>query len=150
MPPCARFPCPGGVPFGRDLGDDRNQAIVVKCQLSILCEWTSAGSGRSGCIDRHRNGALTLPLAGTPAEPAAALLTINEKHGSVRRDGRCGNVDLVLAPGMVVDANELSVRHSKLAISRNAGDNTSETLHVRLAGRMKHGRIDTRWLAPRR
>ncbi|WP_326626724.1 hypothetical protein OIE67_30065 [Nonomuraea fuscirosea] len=28
-----------------------------------------------------------------------------------------GNVELVLAPGMVVDANELSVRHSTLAIS---------------------------------
>jgi len=34
------------------------------------------------------DGALTLPLAGTPAEPAAELLTINERHGSVRRDGR--------------------------------------------------------------
>jgi hypothetical protein len=51
---------------------------------------------------------------------------------------------------MVVDANELSVRYSKLAISRDAGDNTAETLHVRLVGRMRHGRIETRWLAPRR
>jgi hypothetical protein len=132
------------------------------------------------------DGALTLPL-GTPAEPAAELLTLDERHGSVRRDGRwtlphrlalrtawCdvmldltkavrsgpelvielrvrgGNVELVLAPGMVVDANELVVRHSKLAISRDAGDDTPETLRVRLAGRMRHGRIDTRWLAPRR
>lgn len=123
----------------------------------------------------------------TPAEPAAELLTIKERHGSVRRDGRwtlpyrlalrtawCdvtldltsavrtapelvielrvrgGNVELVLAPGMVVDANELSVRHSRLATSRDAGDNTPETLHVRLVGRMRHGRIDTRWQAPRR
>jgi hypothetical protein len=132
------------------------------------------------------DGALTLPLAGTPAEPAAELLTIRERHGSVRRDGqwtlphrlalrtawcdvmldltsavrsgpelvielrvRGGNVELILAPGMVVDANELSVRHSKLAISRDAGDNTPQTLHVRLAGRMRHARIDTRWPAPR-
>jgi len=51
---------------------------------------------------------------------------------------------------MVVDANELSVRHTSLAISRDAGDNTPETLHVRLVGQMKHGRIDTRWVAPRR
>jgi Domain of unknown function (DUF1707) len=133
------------------------------------------------------DGALTLPLAGTRAGPAAELLTINERHGSVRRDGewtlphrlalrtawcdvtldltsavrsgpeliielrvRGGHVDLVLAPGMVVDANELAVRYSELAISRDAGDNTPETLRVRLAGRMRHGRIDTRWLAPRR
>ena len=131
-------------------------------------------------------GALTLPLAGTPAKPAAERLTINERHGSVRRDGRWtlphrlalhtawsdvlldltsavrsgpemvielrvrgGNVELVLAPGMVVDANELSVRHTTLAISRDAGDNTPETLCVRLVGRMKHGRIGTQWLAPR-
>ncbi|MFG6191737.1 DUF1707 domain-containing protein [Nonomuraea sp. JJY05] len=129
-------------------------------------------------------GALALPFAGTPA---AELLTIKERHGSVRRDGRwtlphrlalrtawCdvmldltnavrsapelvielrvsgGNVELILAPGMVVDANELSVRHSSVAISRDAGDNTPETLRVRLAGRMRHGRLDTRWQAPRR
>jgi hypothetical protein len=133
------------------------------------------------------DAALTLPLAGTPAEPAAEVVTIDERHGSVRRDGRwtlphrlvlrtawCdvmldltnavrsrpelvielrvrgGNVELVLAPGMVVDANELAVRHSRLAISRDAGDDTPETLCVRLVGQMRHGRIDTRWLAPRR
>ncbi|GAA0821498.1 DUF1707 domain-containing protein [Streptosporangium amethystogenes subsp. fukuiense] len=131
------------------------------------------------------DGALTLPFAGTLAEPAAELLTIKERHGSVRRDGRwtlphrlalrtawCdvtldltsavrsapelvielrvsgGNVELVLAPGMVVDANELSVRHSWLAISRDAGDNAPETLQVRLVGRMRHGRLDIRWQAP--
>ena len=64
---------------------------------------------------------------------------------------RGGHVELVLAPGMVVDANELSVRFTRLAISRDADDdNTPETLHVRLVGRMKHGRIDARWQAPRR
>jgi hypothetical protein len=133
------------------------------------------------------DGALTLPVAGRPSESAAELVTISERHGSVRRDGRwtlphrlalrtawCdvmldltsavrsgpelvielrvrgGNVELVLAPGMVVDANELAVRFTTLAISRDAGDNTPETLRVRLVGRMKHARIDTRWLAPRR
>jgi len=133
------------------------------------------------------DGALTLPVAGPSAEPAAELLTIDERHSSVRRDGRwtlphrlalrtawCdvmldltravrswpelviemrvrgGNVELVLAPGMVVDANELAVRYTELAISRDAGDDTPETLRVRLVGRMRHGRIDTRWLAPRR
>ena len=59
-------------------------------------------------------------------------------------------MELVLEPGMVVDANELAVRHSKLAMSGDAGDNAPETLRVRLVGRMRHARIDTRWLAPRR
>jgi DUF1707 SHOCT-like domain len=132
--------------------------------------------------------ALTLPpLAARPAEPAPEVLTIREKHGSVRRDGRwtlprrlelrtawCdvlldltkavlsgpelviemrvrgGDVELVLAPGMVVDANELAVRHTRLAVSRDDGADTPETLHVRLVGSMRHGRVDTRWLAPRR
>ena len=133
------------------------------------------------------DGSLALPPAETPAEPAAELLTINERHGSVRRDGRwtlprrlalrtawCdvlldltsavrtgpeliiefqvrgGHVELVLAPGMVVDANELSARHSMLAISRDAGDDAPETLHVRLVGQMRHGQVDTRWVTPRR
>lgn len=130
---------------------------------------------------------IAVPGGGALPPPPAELLTIREKHGSVRRDGRwtlprrlvlrtawCdvmldltsavrsapelvielqvrgGNVDLVLAPGMVVDANELSVRHSALAISRTAGDDTPETLYVRVVGRMRHGRLDTRWQAPRR
>jgi hypothetical protein len=58
------------------------------------------------------------------------------------------HVELVLAPGMVVDANELSVRHGRLAISSDAGDGTPETLLIRLTGRMRHGVIDTRWPAP--
>jgi uncharacterized protein DUF1707 len=123
-------------------------------------------------------GALTLP----PPQPAAEVLTIREKHGIVRRDGRWtlprrlvlhtawtfvtldlteavrtgpeliidvrvrgGNVELILAPGMVVDANELAVRHGQLAITRDTDRSTPPTLHVRLTGRMKHGRIITRW-----
>ena len=131
-------------------------------------------------------GALTLPPAAPPAQPPAELLTIDGKHGTVRRDGRwtlprrlvlrtvwCdvlldltdavssgpelvielqvrgGDVELVLAPGMAVDANELSVKHTHLAISRDAGDGTAETLAVHLTGRMKHGQISTRWVPPR-
>jgi hypothetical protein len=162
--------------------DERLDAALAARTVDALALLTAdliaaAGSG----------AALTLPLAGTTAEPAAEVLTISERHGSVRRDGRWtlphrlalrtawsdvtldlttavrsgpelviemrvtgGHVALVVAPGMVVDANELSVRYSRLAISRDAGDNTPETLYVRLTGRMRHGRIETRWLAPRR
>ncbi|WP_049562092.1 DUF1707 SHOCT-like domain-containing protein [Nonomuraea sp. SBT364] len=130
---------------------------------------------------------VAVPGGGIPAEPAAELLTIKERHGTVRRDGRwtlphrlalrtswCdvlldltgavrsapelvielrvsgGNVELVLAPGMVVDANELSVRHSMLAIGSDAGADTPETLRVRLVGRLRHGRLAARWQAPHR
>jgi hypothetical protein len=161
--------------------DERLDAALAARTIDALAPLTA------DLIAAPGSGALTLPLAGAPAQPAAELLTINERHGSVRRDGRwtlphrlalrtawCdvmldltsavrsgpelvielrvrgGDIELVLAPGMVVDANELSVRHTTVAISRDAGDNTPETLCVRLVGRMRHGRIDTRWLAPRR
>lgn len=59
-----------------------------------------------------------------------------------------GTVELVLAPGMVVDANGLSVRHGVLSISKDPGDDAPRTLHVHLVGRMKHGHIDTYWRGP--
>jgi hypothetical protein len=161
--------------------DERLDAALAARTIEALAPLTADLIAAPGS-----NVALTLPRAGTPAEPAAELVTIREKHGSVRREGRwtlphqlalrtawCnvlldltsavrsgpeliielqvrgGNVELVLAPGMVVDANGLSVRHSRLAISRDAGDGTPETLSVHLAGRMKHGSIRTRWVAPR-
>jgi Domain of unknown function (DUF1707) len=162
--------------------DERVDAALAARTIDALAPLTADLVAAPGS-----DGALTPLLAGTPAQPAAELLTINERHGSVRRDGRwtlphrlalrtawCdvmldltsavrsgpeliiefqvrgGDVELVLAPGMVVDANELSVRYTSLAISRDAGDNTPETLCVRLVGRMRHGGISTRWQAPRR
>ena len=162
--------------------DERLDATLAARTIDALAPLTADLGAVPGS-----DGTLAQPLAGIPTEPAAELLTIKEKHGSVRRDGRwtlphrlalrtawCdvlldltravrsgpeliielrvsgGNVELVLAPGMVVDANELSVRHSALAISRDAGDNTPETLLVRLVGRIRHGRIGTQWVAPRR
>ena len=161
--------------------DERLDAALAARTLQALAPLTADLIAAPG-----GGGALTLPPAGTVAAPAADLIIIRERHGSVRRDGRwtlpgrlalrtrwCdvlldltravrsgpelviemqvvgGNVELLLAPGMVVDANGLRVRHTRLAISRDAGGDTPETLHVRLVGRMRHGRIDTQWLAPR-
>jgi len=133
--------------------DERVDAALAARTIDALTPLTTDLIAAPG-----RAGALTLPLAGTPAEPAAEVVTIREKHGPVRSGPeliiemrvRGGGVELVLAPGMVVDANGLSARHSQLAISTNAGDDTPETLHVRLVGRMRHARISTRWQAPRR
>jgi hypothetical protein len=162
--------------------DERLDAALAARTIDALAPLTADLIAAPGSAGAH-----LLPFAETPAEPAAELLTIDGRHGTVRRDGRwtlprrlqlrttwCdvmldltsavrsgpelvidlrvrgGNVELVLAPGMVVDANELTVRHTRLAISRDTGGNTPETLLVHLVGRMRHGRIDTRWLAPRR
>lgn len=160
--------------------DERLGAALAARTIDALAPLTADLIATPG-----RGGALTLPAAGTAAQSAAELVTIKERHGLVRRDGRWtlphrlalrtawshvvldltsavrsgpeliielrvqgGEVELVLAPGMVVDANELTVRYGELAISRDAGDDTPETLCVRLVGRMRHGRIGTRWLAP--
>jgi len=160
--------------------DERVDAALAARTVDALAPLTADLIAAPGS-----DGALALPPAGTPAEPAAERLTIKEKHGSVRRDGRWtlphrlvlrtawsdvtldltravrtgpelvielrvrgGTVELILAPGMVVDANELSVRYSNLAISRDAGDSTPETLRVHLTGKIRHGRIDTRWPRP--
>jgi hypothetical protein len=162
--------------------DERLDAALAARTIDALAPLTADLIAAPGS-----GGALALPLAGRPAEPAAELLTIRERHGAVRRDGRWtlphrlvlrtawsdvkldltsavrsgpeliielrvrgGNVELILAPGMVVDANGLAVRFTQLAISRDAGDNTPETLSVHLVGRIRHARISTRWPAPRR
>ncbi|QFG22761.1 DUF1707 domain-containing protein [Actinomadura sp. WMMB 499] len=127
---------------------------------------------------------LVADLASAPVEPAAALLTIKERHGTVRRDGRWtlphrlalrtawsavtldltravrtapelvidlrvngGGIELLLAPDMAVDANGLSVRHGTLDIGDDEG--APKTLHVRLAGRLRHGSLTARWPQPR-
>jgi Domain of unknown function (DUF1707) len=160
--------------------DERLDAALAARTIDALAPLTADLTAVPGS-----DGALTPPFAGAPAEPAAELLTINERHGSVRRDGRWtlphrlalrtawsevlldltnavhsapelvielrvsgGHVELVLAPGMAVDANELSVRHSTLAISRNNDGRTPETLRIRLTGRVRHGRLDVRWHPP--
>jgi hypothetical protein len=162
--------------------DERLDAALAARTINALAPLTADLIAAPGS-----DAALAMPRTETPAEPVAKLLTIRERHGLVRRDGRWtlphrlvlrtawsdvtldltnavrsgpelviemrvrgGNVELVLMPGMVVDANELAARYSKLAISRDAGDNTPETLHVRLVGRVRHARIGTQWLAPRR
>jgi hypothetical protein len=159
--------------------DERMGAALAARTIDALAPLTADLIATPG-----RDGALTLPPAATPA---AELVTIKEKHGLVRREGRwtlphrlalrtawCnttldltsavrsgpeliielrmrgGHLELVLAPGMAVDANELRVRHGRLDISRDAGDGTPETLSVHLAGRMKHGQVSTRWVTPGR
>jgi hypothetical protein len=157
--------------------DERLDAALAARTIDELAPLTADLIARPGGA-----GALTLPPAATSAGPAAEQVTIEERHGTVRRDGpwrlprrlelrtawsdvlldlttavrsgpelvidmrvRGGRVELILAPDMVVDANDLAVRHGTLDIARDAGDGTPPALRVSLAGRMRHGRISTRW-----
>ena len=117
--------------------------------------------------------------------PAARLLTVEQKHGVVRREGQWtlphrltvrtswsgvlldlteavhpepelivdlkvtgGTVELVLAPGMTLDANGLSAKFTALAIDRPSADDAPHTLHVRVVGKAKHANITARWQTP--
>lgn len=154
--------------------DERLDAALTARTIDALAPLTADLNAAPG-------GELALP----PSGPAPERLTIKERHGTVRRDGRWilprrltlrtawsdvvldltqavsagpelvietrvsgGRVELILAPGMTVDANALKVRYGSLAISRDADDSTPQTLQIRLAGRMRHGRIEARWLTP--
>jgi hypothetical protein len=160
--------------------DERLGAALTARTIDALAPLTAdliaaPGSGRG----------LTLPAPGTTIQPPPERVTIKEKYGQVRRDGRwvlprrlfvhtawCevtldltsavrsepevviemrvygGKVELILAPGMLIDANELTVRYGKLEIDRDTVDNAPETLRVRLTGRMRYGQISAHWLAP--
>jgi hypothetical protein len=63
--------------------DERLDAALAARTIDALAPLTADLIAAPGS-----GNAPTLPLAGTPAEPAAELVTIDERHGSVRRDGR--------------------------------------------------------------
>src|SRR5215472_2621610 len=63
--------------------DERLDAALAARTIDALAPLTADLIAAPGSA-----GALTLPSAGTLAEPAADLLTITGKHGTVRRDGR--------------------------------------------------------------
>ena len=101
----------------------------------------------------HRDGRWTLPRRlslRTRYSDVMLNLTSAIRTGPelvIDMDVRGGKVELVLAPGMAVDANELAARYAKLAISARApGDNSPETLLVRLVGRTRYVSISTRWI----
>ncbi|WP_194917033.1 DUF1707 SHOCT-like domain-containing protein [Catenulispora rubra] len=59
-----------------------------------------------------------------------------------------GGVVLVLAPDMVVDANDLAIKFGASTIIRDAGDGTPTNLRIRIVGRLKHGGVETRFNTP--
>jgi hypothetical protein len=63
--------------------DERLDAALAARTIDALSPLTADLIAAPGS-----DGALTLPFAGTPAEPAAELLTIDERYDAVRRDGQ--------------------------------------------------------------
>jgi hypothetical protein len=57
---------------------------------------------------------------------------------------RGGSLTLVAAPGIVVDADSLTVRYTDVNIGSSAGPGAPVVLLVQLVGRMRYGRIEAR------
>jgi Domain of unknown function (DUF1707) len=58
---------------------------------------------------------------------------------------RGGSLVLVTRPGVVVDAGDLRVRYTDVGIYPGPEPGAPVVLRVWLAGRMRYGRIETRW-----
>jgi Domain of unknown function (DUF1707) len=58
---------------------------------------------------------------------------------------RGGSLVLVTRPGVVVDAGDLRVRYTEVGIYPGPEPGAPVVLRVWLAGRMRYGRIETRW-----
>jgi hypothetical protein len=71
-------------------------------------------------------------------------------HDTLRIDMtmRGGSLILVAGPGIVVDADSLTVRYTDVKIRANAEPGASVILRVQLVGRMRYGWVEARW--PRR
>ena len=68
-------------------------------------------------------------------------------HDTLRIDMnmRGGFLILVAGPGMVVDAESLTVRYTDVNIGSSAEPDAPVILRVQLVGRMRYGRIEARW-----
>ena len=68
-------------------------------------------------------------------------------HDTLRIDLRMrgGSLVLVTRPGVVVDAGDLRVRYTEVGIYPGPEPGAPVVLRVWLAGRMRYGRIETRW-----
>jgi hypothetical protein len=68
-------------------------------------------------------------------------------HDTLRIDlnMRGGSLVLVTRPGVVVDADTLRVRYTDVGLYPGPDPGAPVVLRVSLAGRMRYGRIETRW-----
>jgi Domain of unknown function (DUF1707) len=64
---------------------------------------------------------------------------------SIDMNVRGGSLVLVTRPGVVVDAGDLRVRYTDVGIYPGPEAGAPVVLRVWLAGRMRYGRIETRW-----
>ncbi|WP_019633897.1 DUF1707 SHOCT-like domain-containing protein [Actinomadura atramentaria] len=60
-----------------------------------------------------------------------------------------GGVDLILAPGMTVDAGDVSAHYGAVLVSDDEPE-ASEVLRVRLTGRVKFAALNVTWRSPDR
>ena len=79
-----------------------------------------------------------------PATPQAEDAVIIDDTLRVDMKMRGGSLILAAGPGIVVDADSLTVRYNDVEIRPRADPGVPVSLHVRLAGRTRYGRIEVR------
>lgn len=101
---------------------------------------------RGGSVSR--SGQWTVPLR-LDLRPSWCDVTLDFTdavitHDTLRVDMnmRGGTLTLVTRPGVVVDADDLRVRYTDVEIHPGAAPGAPVILRVRLAGRMRYGRIE--------
>ncbi|MEY9861963.1 hypothetical protein ABH935_007606 [Catenulispora sp. GAS73] len=141
-------------PLTADLGSGPGAGVAVPPSAATA----KAGAKRLVVRQKHgfvrRDGDWTLPehlvvrtrWSAVELDLTQAVRTGPELVVDMRVVG--GGVTLFLAPGMVVDANDLAVKFGGTTITRDSGDGAPTTLRIRIAGRLKHGGIETRWVRP--
>jgi hypothetical protein len=72
-----------------------------------------------------------------------AVITHDTLHIDMNVQG--GSVILLVRPGTVVDADSLTVRHTRVTLCPSADPDAQVVLRVQLAGRMCYGQIEARW-----
>jgi DUF1707 SHOCT-like domain len=134
-------------------------------ELAVLIADLTGGPGRSGVataqaegvmrISKHggkvrRTGRWVVPprleLQSSYCDVGLDLTNAVITHDTLRIDMnvRGGSLILLVRPGTVVDADSLTVQHTRVTLDPGAEPGAPVVLHVQLAGRMCYGQIEAR------
>jgi hypothetical protein len=149
--------------------DERLEAVLSSRtldELAVLTADLTGGPGRYGVATARaedvmrikkrggkvrRTGRWVVPrrleLRSSSCDVALDFTNAVITHDTVRidMDVRGGSLILLVGPGTVVDADSLTVRHTRVRVGPSAEPGAPVVLRVQLAGRMCYGQIEAKW-----
>jgi DUF1707 SHOCT-like domain len=135
-------------------------------ELAVLTTDLTGGPGRSGAVTAQAKDVMRINKHGGKArctgrwvvprrlelrtsscdvglDFANAVITCDTVR--IDMDVRGGSLILLVGPDTVVDADSLTVRHTRVTLCPSADPDAQVVLRVQLAGRMCYGQIEARW-----